>query len=361
VKKNILYLSPHFNLASGVSKHVFTLLTSEKLKKEFNLYFITNGGDALSKLDKAKVNYFLMDFKIDKFFHFDFFRNKKQLEGFCAEKEIHLIHSHHRYPEYLAYTIRKSTGIKTVMTVHDFVHGLKYFSYKSDCIIAINNSVKSHLQSIFGLAVDRLFVLYNCLKEKGKFDLRKDNVINLFNIPLDYQIILYLGRIVKEKGIDLLISSFKSLLNEKDKVILIIVGDGKPKMDFLNKEYVNKIKLYSPVENVQEFYEIADIVVLPSSREPFGYTMLEAGLNKIPFVGSKAGGISEFIEDGVNGYLFEPGNSNDLVEKIKFVLDHPVEAKNSAIKLSEKVNRLCNCEDYFTKLSDIYHQLLDDR
>ncbi len=80
--------------------------------------------------------------------------------------------------------------------------------------------------------------------------------------------------------------------------------------------------------------------------------MLEAGLNKIPFIGSRTGGIAEFIEDGIDGFLFEVGNSNDLAKKIEFVLDNPETAQNTSLKLNEKVARLCNCNDYFQKLTD---------
>jgi len=360
MRYNILHISPNFNLASGVSKHVFTLLTSEELKKEFNPYFVTNGGDALFKLDKAEVNYSIMDFKIDKLIHFDLFRNTKQLKNFCVEKEIHLIHSHHRYPEYLSNTIKKSVGTKTVMTAHDFVHGLKYFSYKSDRVIAISNAVADHLSKKFKVSSEKTDVLYNCIFREGNEAHDKEKIREKLEIPSNKKILLYSGRFIKKKGIKSLLNAFKSLRKYNSGIILIMVGGYKESLT-INNNHEENFMIFQPQEDMMEFYAISDLVILPSFTEGLGYTMLEAGQNKIPFIGSRAGGISEFIEDKVNGFLFEPGNSNDLASKIKFVLEHPDEAEKSAIKLSEKVNRLCNCEDYFTKLSDIYHQLLDDR
>ena len=66
MRYNILYISPNFNLACGISKHVFTLLTSSELNSEFNIYFISNGGDALHKLDDTGINYSITNFKTDK-------------------------------------------------------------------------------------------------------------------------------------------------------------------------------------------------------------------------------------------------------------------------------------------------------
>jgi glycosyltransferase involved in cell wall biosynthesis len=126
----------------------------------------------------------------------------------------------------------------------------------------------------------------------------------------------------------------------------------------LNDFPLDKIQIFPPQENLTEFYRIADLVILPSTKEGLGYTMLEAGLNTIPFIGSNTGGIAEFIEDGVNGYLFPPGNSIELAEKTKFVLENPEAASISGSKLNEKVLRLCNCKEYFQKLTNIYHKLI---
>lgn len=354
----VLHISPDFNYSCGRSKHVYTLLASEELKKEFKFYIITNGGDAIFKLDKAGVNYNIESFETDKIFHFDLFKDLKWLRKFCTEKNIDIIHSHHRYPEYLSNVIKKSFGIKTIVTVHNFAKGLSLLSYKADCIIAINNSVKDHLLKNFRVDAERIEVLYNCIRKEEISVINKKEIKKSLDIPLDSSVILYLGRIIKEKGIDLLVNAFELLSERTDNISLVIVGSGDLSFNNFQSNKSNKIKIHPPTDQVQKYYSVADIVVLPSLKEPFGYTMLEAGLNNIPFIGSRTGGIAEFIEDRVDGYLFESGNSNDLTEKIKFVLDHPEAAQNSALKLNEKVVRLCNCTDYFQKLTDIYHHLL---
>ncbi len=358
--KRILYISPNFNLACGVSKHVYTLLTSEKLNSEFDLFFITNGGDALFKLDLAGINYSIESFKTNSVFHFDLFNNLKWVKQYCAEKQIDIIHSHHRYPELLSNLVKKSLGIKTVVTVHNFVSGFKKFSYKSNRIIAINYAVKEHLLTTFRTDTKKIEVLYNCIRNEENSEYNGAKIKRSLDIPEGSAVILFLGRIIKEKGIYLLLKAHKLLLESNRNVILTIAGSGDISIDAVKDVELKRIKIFPPTDNVKQLYAIANVVVLPSQREPFGYTMLEAGLYKIPFVGSRAGGISEFIEDRVNGYLFQPDNVNDLTEKIKFVLDNPLVARNSALKLNEKVVRNCNCNDYFQKLTDIYQKLLAD-
>jgi len=361
LKKNILSISPNFNFACGVSKSVFTLLTSDELKKEFNLHFITNGGDALQKLDKAGINYSLFNFETDKFFHFDLFKNLKLLRKYCEKKEIDIIHSHHRYPEYLSNVIKKSLGIKTVVTVHNFVTGFKRFSYKSDLIITISNAVKNHLINYFGTDSNKVEVLYNCIKPIYT-DKKKIEEIKTFPvIPRDHFVLLFAGRMVLEKGIETLIESFNLLTNSLENFFLVMVGTSESSKNlkpFRSKS--DKIILLPAKDDLRDFYEAADVVILPSLKEGLGYTMLEAGLYKVPFIGSRSGGITEVIEDGINGYLFEAGNASDLAEKIKFIAEHPDEAKKSALKLNKKVLQLCSCKEYFEKLNNIYKSLLDD-
>jgi len=359
LKKNILYISPNFNLACGVSKHVYTLLTSEELKEKFNLYYITNGGDAIFKLDKANVNYRIVNFGTDTAFHLDFFNNKKELKKFCTENEIDIIHSHHRYPEFLVNTIKKSLRLKTVVTVHNFVKGLKHFSYKSDRLIAISNAVSDHLINHFKISPDRIKVLYNCVcNENNTFESKKE-IKEKFGIQKQKSILLYIGRFSEEKGTDILLKAFKLLIGFYQNIFLIMIGGDKDLLlSEVNDIRSDRIKTFPTIENLAEFYSIADMVILPSVSEGLGYTMLEAGLYKIPFIGSRTGGIADFIEEGINGYLFEPGNSYDLAEKIKFIIEHTDVARYSALKLNEKVLRLCNSKNYFEKLNNIYNLLL---
>jgi len=360
LKKRILYISPNFNLACGVSKSVFTLLTSDELKKEFNLHFITNGGDALQKLDKASINYSLINFKTDKIFHFDLFRNLKWLRKYCEEKEIDIIHSHHRYPEYLSNSIKKFLGIKTVVTVHNFVTRFKHFSYKADRIIAVSCSVRNYLYKYFKISENKIDVLYNCIIDESRGEYTSYSLKNDLNIPLENKIILYTGRINEEKGINSLVDAFNMISKDFTAMELVLLGDNKLSLELISKISINaKIHLLPSREKVSDLYKISDVVILPSLNEPLGYTMLEAGLYKVPFIGSRSGGISEFIDDGVNGFLFEPGNADDLADKIRYVINNPKKAKSAAVQLHKKVKKYCNCEEYFTRLKRIYEELLE--
>jgi glycosyltransferase involved in cell wall biosynthesis len=360
LKPNLLHISSNFNFVCGVSRHVLSLLTSVELGNSFNQFLVINGGDALQKLDNSKIKYSIIDFKTDSLLHHDAFKNYSQLKKFCQKNKINIVHSHHRYPALISGLLSKSLDIKTVTTAHNFVKYFKSFSYKSDKIIAVSKSVKAHLTGYFNIPSGKIEVLYNFAELTEKVDFNSNAIVNQLNISRGIKIILYAGRIIEEKGINTLIDAFNLLTREINNVNLILLGEGKLSKHYSTKISDNqKIHLMSTKGDVSEYFKMADVVVLPSRKEPLGYTMLDSGLLKVPFVGTNAGGISEIITDGVNGFLFEPGNKFELVDKLKYVLTHPEELSLASENLQKKIKEECNREKYINRLIGIYSGLLN--
>lgn len=358
---NILHISPDFNYACGVSKYVFELLQHFNNQKGYNVYFITNGGDALSKLKSENIKYKLLPFSKGwkNIFYFPF--NYLALRRFCVENKIDIIHTHHRYPEFVSNLIKKRFNIKTITTAHSFVRGHKLLSFKSDKIVAVSNSVRSSITNNFNISLEKTITLYNCLGQRNSKNINFDDAATeKLKCKKDDFVVLYLGRINKIKGVDILINAFRKIRLGFPSIKLILIGSILDKVfTEMNVRQNGNIFLLSPKLNVDSYYNIASVIVLPSRIEPLGYTMLEAGYFKKPFIGSRTGGIAEFIEDGVNGFLFEPGNADDLAKKIKFVIDNPEKAKSAAEELHKKVKKYCNCEEYFAKLTSIYEELVN--
>jgi glycosyltransferase involved in cell wall biosynthesis len=142
------------------------------------------------------------------------------------------------------------------------------------------------------------------------------------------------------------------------KIKLLVIGsieDDQTKVLFEKKE--SNVMLLPPQKDLKPFYNISDIIVLPSREDPFPYVMLEAGAMKKPLIGSRVGGIEEFIQDGANGLLFESGNTTELVEKILYFINNPIKAKELGEALYEKVKLTNTCEEYFNKLRKIYSEI----
>ena len=100
------------------------------------------------------------------------------------------------------------------------------------------------------------------------------------------------------------------------------------------------------------------MVVLPTRIDSFPFVMLEAGIMRKPFLGTKTGGIEEFIEDGINGLLFEPENVNQIANKIEYLLNSPDISGQIAENLNHKVVTECSRKEHFNKLNKIYDGLI---
>jgi glycosyltransferase involved in cell wall biosynthesis len=329
-------------------------------KGDYRLFFITNGGDALDKLKKNGLTPDIMKFSkgLKNLSHVIF--NLRLLKKYCIKNNIDIIHTHHRYPEFLSYQISRKINVRTISTVHSLVEGKNKLSFKSDKLIAVSKAVENMLKEKYNIPSEKIITMYNCIKVPDIISEEKQrNLRNKLNIPNEDKIILFLGRISAIKGVDLLIEAFDIVREEFPNISLLIVGQLYDKsMKKILSNLPAKIKLIKPVENPYPFYSISHLVVLPSKMDPFPYVMLESGLMKKPFIGAKTGGIAEFIEDKVNGLLFEPENVMQLAEKIRFMLNNPDEAKSLAENLHAKVKDYTDCEKYYNTLSKVYDNLL---
>jgi len=75
-------------------------------------------------------------------------------------------------------------------------------------------------------------------------------------------------------------------------------------------------------EQVEKYFSILDIFVLTTSKESFGFVLLEAMALGKPVLGSNLGGPPEIIEDGLNGYIFDPSNIKELSEKLSYLISN---------------------------------------
>jgi len=141
------------------------------------------------------------------------------------------------------------------------------------------------------------------------------------------KIVLYVGRIVKEKNIDLILKVAKMV-----DATFIIGGEG-PYLNELKKkaEGIENVVFTGFIrdEELPDFYKAADVFAFPSTYETQGIVVLEAMAAGTPVVAANARATPEFIEEGKNGYLFEPANANDFAEKIVMAMEDDEMGRNA--------------------------------
>jgi len=159
-------------------------------------------------------------------------------------------------------------------------------------------------------------------------------------------IFLFVGRIIKRKGIDTLLQACCKL-NQMGKIDykVVIVGDGEQQetlKNFCNKHNLqNNVKWAGRVQydQINDYYHNADVFILPTWEDTWGVVVLEVMLFGKPVICSTGAGSSELIIDGENGYVFNPNKSDKLVELMSKFIDHPHLAREMGKKSQQKMKQ----------------------
>lgn len=214
--------------------------------------------------------------------------------------------------------------------------GFKMFFYKmlykralkmADAIIAISKYVKEQGKRLY--PNNKSYVIYNGVN-LDKFKKTSKNKDSIFTI-------LYVGRLVKEKGVDLLIDSMK-YLNKEINFKLIIVGDGNESKTLKEKSeqlgISDKIEFVETTVDVQNYYTSAHYFVHPAIwNEGFGITLVESLASGVPCITFCSGAMGEIIKDGYNGFIVKNKTKEALASTIKTAYD---------FYKSMKYEELCN-------------------
>jgi len=167
-------------------------------------------------------------------------------------------------------------------------------------------------------------IIYKSIDPVDKIRLRKK-----LKLPSDKIILLYTGRLTREKGLFFLLEGWKRLTAEFKNIHLLLIGSGENMA--LNceeelKSYVSLNNLQSSVTftgriyNVHEYLQCSDIFLLLSKTEALGLSLIEALACEIPAIATRVGGIPDVIADNVNGRLVDYGDVHKLYLTIKDLL-----------------------------------------
>lgn len=164
----------------------------------------------------------------------------------------------------------------------------------------------------------------------------------------------FAGRASEEKGIPVLLEAARRL----PEVRVQVAGHG-PMLEALREAAPANVTFpgtMSP-EGLAGFYRGARFLVVPSVwYETFGLVAVEAMSHGIPVIASRIGGLQELITDGVSGFLFEPGNAEDLADKMRRLWDDPGLCGRMGQAAREEVMRKYNEEFYYGNLMAAYER-----
>lgn len=333
-------------------------------------YFEDDKGVKVYRVDNYMIN---PNNFIDWIMQMNFNMVAKANEIIAKEGNFDVIHAHDWLVAYAAKTLKNSYNIPIVSTIHATESGRNsgihdetqryindtewMLTYESSEVIVNSNYMKGELQRLFGLPYEKINVVPNGVN------------LNLFNgIERDYtfrrkfamdneKIILFIGRLVYEKGVQHLISAMPKILKNYHDAKLVIAGKGgmldelKAQVEAMGLGQKVYFTGYLNAKQVSKMYKCADISVFPSTYEPFGIVALEAMLAGVPTVVSDVGGLNEIVEHGVDGMKSYAGNPNSLADSILELLFNPQLCESISKKAKTKVKN----EYSWTKIAQDTH------
>jgi glycosyltransferase involved in cell wall biosynthesis len=161
--------------------------------------------------------------------------------------------------------------------------------------------------------------------------------------PVSFRpLFLFAGRLIGLKNIDILLEAARHLLDENRKFAIWIVGDG-PERDTLERLVestgIRDIVTFLgevPYQSMGHVYEASDVLVMPTFTDVISVAVLEAIRFEKPVIGSKLGGFAGYVvQDGVNGFLFDPTNAEELAAHMRAFIDDPMLVRRMGSRSAE--------------------------
>ncbi|MGK0270455.1 MAG: glycosyltransferase involved in cell wall biosynthesis [Cocleimonas sp.] len=260
----------------------------------------------------------------------------------------------------------KNFDMVYVNTIVNITFIIALFLYRGKKIIHVREMPLGLINKVFGLFlnISKAKLIYNSFSVKKSFKLEGDVIYNgvacaRVNTDVNVDVIdkkplkiLFVGRLNDWKGADLLLQAAK-VLDHKGIILSIdLLGDCYPGQERFVDELIllkNKIEnisinLLGFVDDTSFVYSQCDLVVVPSRQpEPFGRVVIEAMAHKKVVLIANHGGMAELIEDGINGYKFEPNNVSSLANVIDYIYNN-YQLRNTVVS-----NAFASYETSFTE------------
>lgn len=277
-----------------------------------------------------------------------------------------LIHGHDWLVAHSSIALKYALKRPLVVTVHSMERGRMqgnltspqslaingtewWLTYEAWRVITVSRYMARQVEQYFGVPDDKLDTIYNGVTiPQHRLSDDEQAAFRAGYAQPDERIVYYVGRIVYEKGVQVLVEAAPQILGDMPGVKFVIAGTGAY-LDTL-RERVREQGLADRfifagfiADDIRDkLYQVADVAVFPSLYEPFGIVALEAMAQGCPVVVSETGGLSEFVRPHETGILTYPGDASSLAWGILHTLQQPewaaLRVKNALRDVQELYN-----------------------
>lgn len=242
---------------------------------------------------------------------------------------------------------------------------LLYFFKKSNAVICMTAEIKSELFYI-GFPEEKIVPITNAV-DCRKFlrqhsELERKKFRKNLNLPEDACVVLFSGRLVYRKGLDVLIKAWHGIGPGRKNIFLLIIGSGKDQPDSIEIEFKKQIKdmqisniIFVGETDTPELYLAnGDIFVFPSRQEGFPNALMEAMASGLPVAATRIGGNVELVTHGKTGLLFEQGSHEELYRCIEQLYENKDLMRKMGASARRHMEELYSFERIAGRYNDLY-------
>jgi len=244
----------------------------------------------------------------------------------------------------------------------------------ADQVLVVSDSLLSKLREYKICSDSKSAVLEDgtaCGVELNRFTrtselVKKSRAIrDYLNISDDDTVIGFIGRLVPDKGIHILAKSFARLYELNRNIRLLVLGDIEPHRGRLSNETTKVLSNHPGITRVgftheiEPYYAAMDMLVLPTRREGFPYTLLEAGAMGLPVIATRVTGCVDAVVGGQTGLLVPPDNVIALTDAIEKLLKSPKLRQRMGQKARERIETKFPSKRLLDAHVRLYRQMLE--
>ncbi len=296
--------------------------------------------------------------------------------------DVHLVHAHDWLVAYAARAVKHAYRLPLVATIHATEYGRNYglhndtqrhisdvewwLNYEAWKVICCSFYMKGEVQHVFQIPDDKIRIIPNGVNVEN-FKVRNHKARRDLYAAPDEKIIFYVGRLVREKGVQVLLDAAPAILSRYPQTKFVIAGkgphEGALRHQVSTKGIANRVYFtgYIDDETRNSLYSWASVAVFPSLYEPFGIVALEAMAARTPVVVSDTGGLGEIVRHGMDGLKAYPGNSKSLADMVLWLLNDPETADILKTQAYRRVVEDFNWRKIARQTVEVYREVMSER
>jgi glycosyltransferase involved in cell wall biosynthesis len=286
---------------------------------------------------------------------------RARIAAICREFAPEVVHAHGNRPDVVDSPVVRSLGIGSVSTHHGWTYGSlrnRVYEYlhtrslrRGDAVIAVSESIARRLEAQ-GVPPDRLYVVQNAWAPVAE-PLSRAEARRLLDLPPDARLVGSVGRLSREKGIDVLVDAMGLLRN--DDVVACVIGDGaeREREQAHAERVAARIIWKGMVPSASRLIKAFDVFVQSSRTEGTPIALLEAIAAEAPVVATRVGGVPDVVS-GSEAILVPSENPAALADAIQRVLAKPEAAAERVRRAKLRLSSAFNSESWLDRHEEIY-------